>query len=328
MPMTFPAFLCATVRSQPWIDASEVAIATWLRLIVRCSDDENEGVVETCRAWSERTWLAFCNVSPDGVEEMVSAKLAEWDGSNLTVFGYDTAAEAKVKKMRGYGQFGSLGAEHGKKGGRPRKDGKPPGTPPETPRGVISKPPLTSPSVPTSPTEPSVAAPPAWEKPESDEDRLARIFRPDGITWAIRREVERLHPEIGLWQPGRWAGRALVEFLAGIPEDRRTPRLAADIDRRIKAFASCEDSRTTKGGRWSVEAFCEAFNSFAAPAPPRRAPGARMMADLPAAEARPAVIPIAEARAAREVERAASTPGASDTGGPDASSARLLSETT
>ena len=122
-----------------------------------------------------------------------------------------------------------------------------------------------------------------------------RILSVTGLVSAIRREVEALHPELGLYMPGNWADRAAQKFIDTIPKGQEIQSLEADILRRITVFAASEDLRITRG-KWSVEAFCEAFNQLApAAAPPKRA--RREMPDLPQASPRPSVVSLAGSRA-------------------------------
>ena len=85
---------------------------------------------------------------------------------------------------------------------------------------------------------------------------------PHGLIAAIRRAVEREHPEIGFYAPGQWAAKAAREFIEAIPPERRTDDLREEIRRRVEAFARTTDKRITKG-RWLVEAFCEGYNQLA-----------------------------------------------------------------
>lgn len=139
MALRFPAFEIATLRQGPWLRATDGAFSTWVKLCCRCAEDENGGALGGARTWDERMWLVMANVTPAGIEEAVAAGLCCWDGDTLIVMSYDQRAQTKVQTLRNNGDFGHLGAEHGKKGGRPRSQ-NPQAKPP---KGVSSKPPST-----------------------------------------------------------------------------------------------------------------------------------------------------------------------------------------
>jgi hypothetical protein len=86
---------------------------------------------------------------------------------------------------------------------------------------------------------------------------------PSGLVSLVRTTVGNAHPELGMYNPGQWAGKAAREFCDAIPDAQRNDGTRAEIRRRVSAFAACTDKRITKG-KWLVEDFCEAYNELAA----------------------------------------------------------------
>lgn len=150
MSLRFPAFANATIRHPNWLRASDLALATWVKLACRCAEDENGGRLVGLLTWEERMLLTYANVTVLGVTATIEAGLCRYDEdkTGVVVLGYDHEAETKLATARGNGRFGVMGAEHGSKGGRPRKDGalspqvdpqdKTPSKPPAKPPGGVS----------------------------------------------------------------------------------------------------------------------------------------------------------------------------------------------
>lgn len=194
MSLTYPALLIATIRQPQCLAADPLAFASWVKLVCRCSEDENGGVLLAADRWSEHVWLTYANVTTDGIDAAVEAGLCTWDGSTLVVNGYDHGAQKKVQTLRANAPFGKLGAEHGWKGPAARKakaakakksgdtanpdggliaedDGNPARhkeetapaqhlTPSSTPSGGNNEPPLTLPN-PSDPIRTQPSPPPA-----------------------------------------------------------------------------------------------------------------------------------------------------------------------
>lgn len=160
--LTFPAFLNATLRKPKWLAANPLAFSTWVKLACRSAEDETGGRLEGAKGWTDHIWLTLANVNRGGVDAAVTAGLCAWDGGDIVVAGYDQGAEGKVKTLRDNGAYGHLGAAHGAKGGRPRKE-----TPSETPSGGLTKPPLSDPirsdPYPTDPSQ-GVWGPSEWKR--------------------------------------------------------------------------------------------------------------------------------------------------------------------
>jgi len=104
---------------------------------------------------------------------------------------------------------------------------------------------------------PSEGDPPLPPKPGGVDPLTAH-----GLIVVVRAEVEKARPSLGLYQPGQWASSAARTFCEEIPAEHRNDVTRAEIRRRAKAFAACEDGRITKG-KWTVQAFCDAYNELA-----------------------------------------------------------------
>jgi len=117
-----------------------------------------------------------------------------------------------------------------------------------------------------TPPAPAPAPAPAREDPPRapHPDPLS----PSGLIALIRTAVGDAHNELGMYNPGQWAGKAAREFCDAIPERQRNDVTRAEIKRRIAAFAASTDKRITKG-KWLVEDFCEAYNELAEQGPRR-----------------------------------------------------------
>ena len=109
--LRFPAFENATVKRPEWALASDVAIASWLKLATHAAIAENGGRFIGAVSWDDRAWTIMASVTLTGVEAAVAAGICRWDGTVLEVLGYETKAEAIVQQRRA----------HGKNGGRPTK---------------------------------------------------------------------------------------------------------------------------------------------------------------------------------------------------------------
>jgi hypothetical protein len=44
------------MRSEPFAGATNEQLGTWLRLIIFCCEQENDGVIPFCANWSDRQW--------------------------------------------------------------------------------------------------------------------------------------------------------------------------------------------------------------------------------------------------------------------------------
>lgn len=105
---------------------------------------------------------------------------------------------------------------------------------------------------------PSEGDPPQPPKPFASIDPLT----PHGLLHVVKVEVEKRHPELGLYKHGEWDRKSAREFCEDFAANERTDVVRAEVRRRAAAFAASEDKRITKG-RWLVEDFCRAYNELA-----------------------------------------------------------------
>lgn len=104
-------------------DGNYAAVGAWLMLNVHAADLElGEGEpphtdvpvgtarIVACEEWSDRRWLTRTAVDRVGVRAAVEAGLAEWDGNDLLVHGYDLKGQQAAESHR----------VAGRKGGRPK----------------------------------------------------------------------------------------------------------------------------------------------------------------------------------------------------------------
>lgn len=123
-------------RTPRWRFASCAARGAAVSLLAFCADQETGGRIEKCRSWTDSEWGVAAGVTAADVEVAAASGLCAWDGEDLVVSLWDHIGERELQTKRDNGRFGYLGAEHGKKGGRPKRNGAsapPPadnGTPP------------------------------------------------------------------------------------------------------------------------------------------------------------------------------------------------------
>lgn len=123
--MNFAAVHIAHLREGVGLRAAPYALGVWTRVLAYASEIEKDRI--PAKDWNDAEWRASANVTRKGVASAVAAGLLRWDGDILVVHGFDHRGLAKVKIKRRNGKFGYLGADHGIKGGRPKKK-----NPPET----------------------------------------------------------------------------------------------------------------------------------------------------------------------------------------------------
>lgn len=107
------------------------------------------------------------------------------------------------------------------------------------------------------------------DQPSEGKEELSAVPDPlhvAGLILLVKIAVGARRPELGLYHPGRWAARAAESFLESIPPDKRTDATRDEIRAKISAFAACEDQWITNG-KWSVEAFLNAYNQLAVVSP-------------------------------------------------------------
>lgn len=96
----------AVLRSPDYVGAEPTERATWLSLLGYCADQENAGVIKSCRAWADRQWQQTCGVTRQEVN--LTSFLYQWCGDDMVVKYYPVTAEVALKAKR----------EGGSKGGR------------------------------------------------------------------------------------------------------------------------------------------------------------------------------------------------------------------
>jgi len=99
----------AVLRSPDFLGADPVDRATWLCLLAFCADQENSGIIRSCRGWKDRQWQQVAGVTLEEVSKQTM--LWNWLGDDLLVFHYPTKAEEFAKTMR----------ERGSRGGKAKK---------------------------------------------------------------------------------------------------------------------------------------------------------------------------------------------------------------
>jgi hypothetical protein len=73
------------------------ALGAWVRMLTNAYRLENGGSYEESSEHSSRQWMSIAGVTTEEVETVVAAGLAEWQGVNLVIFGYDKAQQEKAQ---------------------------------------------------------------------------------------------------------------------------------------------------------------------------------------------------------------------------------------
>lgn len=97
------------LKREEFSSSSFSEIGVWLTLVAYCATIENGGVIQNCRSWSDRQWIASAGLVKDDV---IGAGCDLWcmDDDDLEVKFYPVSQEAALKAKR----------EAGKRGGRPK----------------------------------------------------------------------------------------------------------------------------------------------------------------------------------------------------------------
>ena len=114
--LRFPAFENQTIRRSEWALASDLALATWLRVATQAAIAENGGRFVGAASWDDRAWTVMAGVSKAGVDATVEAGICTWADDALVVVGYETKAETIVQQRRENGRLSP--------GRPPEKEGK------------------------------------------------------------------------------------------------------------------------------------------------------------------------------------------------------------
>lgn len=106
------------MRETNMLCATPAALGTWLRVMTYCCERENGGVISGGASWSDRHWMAACNVTLAEIRE--AAPLITMKGDNVAVANYPADKEAEIQGKR------QQAAKNASKGGRPKKHGEKP----------------------------------------------------------------------------------------------------------------------------------------------------------------------------------------------------------
>lgn len=84
---------------------------------------------------------------------------------------------------------------------------------------------------------------------------------PWNLIHALRVEVNRVRPDLGLWNPGRWAERDAQDFFEQVGPKDQWAKAAPVIRQRIEAYVASPSGREDG---WSLKGFIDAFNRLGA----------------------------------------------------------------
>jgi hypothetical protein len=121
----------AVLRSPDYVGAEPTERATWLSLLGYCADQENGGVIKSCRAWADRQWQQTCGVTRQEVN--LTSFLYQWCGDDMVVKYYPVTAEVALKAKR---EGGSKG---GRASGRSRREAMLQGMLPGSGEGLLER---------------------------------------------------------------------------------------------------------------------------------------------------------------------------------------------
>ncbi len=116
--------------------ADDSTLGAWVRLHAYCAPRLNGGRIVGAKGWTRDTAPRVCGVARRSFDAMVAAGIAQWDGNDLVLLGYDGAGE-RMWQAKSHG--GAVGRQ---KQIKARRDalGIPTDSPvdnaPGTPRGV------------------------------------------------------------------------------------------------------------------------------------------------------------------------------------------------
>jgi hypothetical protein len=96
----------ADLRSPAFLGADPTERATWLCLSAYCADQENGGVIASCRDWKDRQWQQVAGVTLEEVS--TDSGLWVWEGDNLIVGFYPVESEEVMRQKRDGGRRGGL----------------------------------------------------------------------------------------------------------------------------------------------------------------------------------------------------------------------------
>lgn len=93
------------LRSPLIVQSEPLALATWLKVLTYCCEQENNGFLRDAGKWTDRVWLTVCGVTKDEVESAVDLIVPDGHG-NLTIMFYPSVKQAEVQAKREAGRKG------------------------------------------------------------------------------------------------------------------------------------------------------------------------------------------------------------------------------
>jgi hypothetical protein len=86
--------------SPAWSFASCRERGVWVSLVSFCAEKENSGRIDNCSGWKDREWRALTQCNLKDIAAVIDAKLAEWQGHDLQLLGYDLEGQEAYQKKR------------------------------------------------------------------------------------------------------------------------------------------------------------------------------------------------------------------------------------
>lgn len=99
--------------------ADDAALGAWLRLHSYCAGRLNDGRLAGAKAWSDDTTRRLCVVKRRALDAVVAAGLAQWDGQDLVLKGYDHDGQRLWQAKSTGGKTGRQKQLAGNGGGNP-----------------------------------------------------------------------------------------------------------------------------------------------------------------------------------------------------------------
>lgn len=98
------------------------------------------------------------------------------------------------------------------------------------------------------------------DPPARDPSAPATELTAHGLLDSLRIQAELRRPELGFWNPGRFAERDARDFVERIPVDKRAAFLA-EVPGKIRAFFEESDDWVRKAG-WPFKAFVDRYSGL------------------------------------------------------------------
>lgn len=93
------------LRSPKVAGIEPASLATWLRVIAYCCEQENDGCISQGESWTDRQWMASCSVR---LREIKKCSLITFSNGDVYVESYPSDKQAEVQAKR---EFGSRGGK-------------------------------------------------------------------------------------------------------------------------------------------------------------------------------------------------------------------------